>query len=138
MKIFSEKIKYSIIAMLALAKIYSNKQLKQIKEISKENNIPQNFLEQILLLLKKNNLVNSVRGAQGGYMLKIHPKEISLLNIINAVEGTLHLIEYSQEISIVNLIFKELENQFKSGLDISLQSLLNKEQEFNQTLNYTI
>jgi Rrf2 family transcriptional regulator, cysteine metabolism repressor len=138
MKIFSEKIKYSILAMLALAKNYSTKTLIQTKNLATDNQIPQNFLEQILLQLKRGNLVVSVRGAQGGYKLNKPPENISILEIIEKLEGTINLIEFSKDYNLLYSIFNKIQNQFEESLNISLQDMLDEEQKINETIFFDI
>merc|ERR1712013_519223 len=71
MAIVSTKGVYGLTAILILAK-EKNKDLLQIKEIAAKGEIPQNYLEQILVTLKKSGLVESIRGANGGYKLLQH------------------------------------------------------------------
>jgi len=55
--------------------------------IAQAQQIPLKFLENILLDLKHAGLVQSQRGAEGGYWLSLSPEEISLADVIRAVEG---------------------------------------------------
>ena len=84
MKIFTEKVRYAIASLYELAKVYSQNLVIQKKDISKSQNIPENFLEQLLLILKRHGLIESIRGAKGGYKLKKPPEEISIFDIITA------------------------------------------------------
>ena len=54
-------------------------------------------MEQLFLKLRKNNLVQSVRGSAGGYVLSKPPEEIKLLNIINAVDEKIKTIKCRKE-----------------------------------------
>lgn len=58
-----------------------------LANIAKDENISQGYLERLFSSLKKAKLVNSVKGASGGYKLSSDPKNINILNIINALEG---------------------------------------------------
>ena len=60
-----------------------------IREIADQEGIPKNFLEHILLELRKTGLVDSTRGKEGGYRFIESPGKISLARIIRAVEGPL-------------------------------------------------
>src|ERR1700694_1218390 len=82
----SAKAEYACIAMVHLALHYRDPVPARIKAIAEAHGIPQRFLVQILLQLKKAGLVASVRGASGGYQLARSPDSISLANIINAIE----------------------------------------------------
>ena len=80
----STKGRYAVMAMADLA---TNKDLKPIslKVIAVRQNISLSYLEQLFLKLKNNNLVKSVRGPQGGYVLEKKAKDIKLSSIIFAV-----------------------------------------------------
>ena len=60
-----------------------------MKEIAERTNLPQPYLEQILLAVKGAGLVRSKRGVGGGYVLARPPEEISLAQILAAVDGPL-------------------------------------------------
>ena len=81
----SNKGRYAVMAMADLASSTSNSPLS-LNEISLRQGISLSFLEQIFLQLKKNNLVKSLRGSSGGYLLTKSPEQIKLSNIINAVD----------------------------------------------------
>ena len=59
----------------------------QISEISEKESIPIKFLEQILLNLKNNGILNSKRGANGGYLLAKSKDDISIGMILDIVDG---------------------------------------------------
>lgn len=61
----------------------------KIREIAIENDLPEKFLELILLELKNARIVESVRGAKGGYQLRRAPSEIHLSEIIRLIDGPL-------------------------------------------------
>jgi Rrf2 family cysteine metabolism transcriptional repressor len=82
----SAKAEYACIAMLELAANYGEPQPVRVKAIADAHGIPQRFLVQILLQLKGNGLVTSVRGALGGYQLARRPQDISLADIINVID----------------------------------------------------
>ena len=78
----------SRVAVTALADILhrSNNEYVSLSEISYRQNISLSFLEQLFHKLKKNNIVSSNRGVNGGYKLVIDPSQISIFDIIDAVE----------------------------------------------------
>jgi len=84
----SKKGEYALRAMIALSSNYE-KGLLQISRISEKEKIPQKFLEQILLDLKKAGLLQSKRGINGGYGLIKPPGEISLAQVIRIIDGPL-------------------------------------------------
>ncbi len=84
----SSKSEYCLSALIELADLYASGQPLQIRQIAKRQNIPERYLEQLLLLLKRGGLVRSQRGMNGGYLLARAPQEISLLEVIRCIEGT--------------------------------------------------
>lgn len=83
----SAKTEYACIAMLELAARHGSGEPVRIRSIADEHGVPSRFLVQILLQLKGAGLVNSTRGAAGGYQLVKPPDEISLGEVMNVIEG---------------------------------------------------
>ena len=81
----TNKGRYAVMAMADLARI-NRKDPTSLSEISLRQGISISFLEQIFFKLKKNNLVHSLRGPSGGYLLSKSPTEIKLSSIIHAVD----------------------------------------------------
>jgi Rrf2 family transcriptional regulator, cysteine metabolism repressor len=84
----SLKATYGILAALDLA-LQDGTLPVQAKTIAGRQGIPLRFLEQVLNAMKNSGLVDSLRGAQGGYLLGKLPEEISLADIVEALDGTL-------------------------------------------------
>ena len=84
----SLKATYGIMASIDLAIQNGNVPI-QSKAIARRQAIPVRFLEQVLHAMKQAGLVESVRGAQGGYILAKVPSELSLAEIIEALDGPL-------------------------------------------------
>ena len=84
----SQKGLYALQAMMTLARRHEQGAIK-IREIAAESDLPEKFLELILLELKNARIVDSVRGARGGYQLRRDPSEIPLSDIIRLVDGPL-------------------------------------------------
>ena len=83
-------------AMADLAKNNAKKPIS-LTEISLRQGISLSFLEQLFLRLKKNNLVLSARGPNGGYVLSKKPEDIKLSNIINAVDEKIKTVKCKKE-----------------------------------------
>lgn len=81
------KYEYCLLALLELAAVYTSRQPLQIRQIAARQNIPERYLEQLLLTLKRGGLVQSQRGMNGGYLLAHKPEQISLLDVLNCIEG---------------------------------------------------
>ncbi len=84
----SAKTEYACIAMLELASQYGSGEPVRIRRIAERHDVPPRFLVQILLQLKGAGLVNSVRGAAGGYQLVVPPEKISLGHVMEIIDGT--------------------------------------------------
>jgi len=83
----SAKGEYAIKALLDLA-LQRERGLIPIQEIAARQAIPQRYLEQVLLSLKRAGLLTSKRGSTGGYHLTRDPEEITVGAVLRAVEGT--------------------------------------------------
>lgn len=88
----SAKAEYAILAMLDLA-AHPGHGLISIQAISERQGIPQRYLEQVLLLLKRAGFLLSRRGSSGGYSLIRSPQEITVGEVIRAVEGSISPFE---------------------------------------------
>ena len=77
---------YAARALLSLA-LHSSDRPTSVKEIAERTNLPQPYLEQILLAVKGAGLVRSKRGVGGGYVLAREPSRITLAEILTAVDG---------------------------------------------------
>ncbi|MSQ95367.1 MAG: Rrf2 family transcriptional regulator [Gemmataceae bacterium] len=82
----SAKAQYACVAMVDLACRAGDTKPIQLKHIADKHGISQRFLVQILLQLKGAGLVDSTRGATGGYLLAKSPKLISLADIVHAID----------------------------------------------------
>ena len=81
----SSKGRYAVMALADLAKFNSNQPVS-LRDISLRQGISLVYLEQLFLKLKKNKIVNSVRGKKGGYILNKNATEIKISEVLIAVE----------------------------------------------------
>lgn len=137
MKIFSDKIKYGLAALFELAKNYNNGHIK-IEEIASAQNIPQNYLEHLLIKLKKANLVVSIRGKNGGYKLKIPANSIKVMDLIKGLEGNVRIFENSETSQTLKIFWEEIEIKFKDLFNTTIEDLINKEYILNKRLFFQI
>lgn len=86
----STKGRYGIKAMVDLA-IHYGMDPVSIKCISERQNISEYYLEQLFSPLRKANLIKSVRGAQGGYVLSRKPEEITVFELMEVLEGPIEI-----------------------------------------------
>ena len=89
----STRGRYALIIMIYLAKNYESNNYITLKEISEKEDISLKYLEKIMALLTKAKLVETLRGASGGYRLNKNPKEYSILEIIKASEGPIKTVD---------------------------------------------
>ena len=92
----NSKARYAVMALADLAK-NNAKEPTSLTKISLRQGISVDYLEQLFSKLRKNNLVQSVRGPSGGYVLTKLPEEIKLLNIINAVDENIKTLKCKKE-----------------------------------------
>ena len=92
----TSKGRYAVMAMADLAK-NNTTDPTSLTEISLRQGISIAYLEQLFLKLRKNNLVQSVRGPSGGYMLIKPPEKIKLLSIISAVDEKIKTVKCKKE-----------------------------------------
>ena len=124
-------------AMVELAQ-NRNKGATQIKRIASIHAIPQHYLEQLLVTLKKAGFVTSLRGAQGGYMLAGHPGGISVLEILECLDGKLEIASENNKNGVLEFFWEELEWKSNELLDLSLEELLLRRQRFEKQASYQI
>ena len=84
--LFSAKAEYACVAMLELAARHGDPKPARLADVADKHNIPRRFLVQILLDLKRAGLVDSTRGAAGGYALAKSPDEITLYDILQVID----------------------------------------------------
>ncbi len=79
------KSRYAVMALADMASFKENKPIS-LRDISLRQSISLQYLEQIFLKLKKNNIVKSIRGSSGGYILSKNPSNIKLSEIFLALD----------------------------------------------------
>ncbi|MFZ5374622.1 MAG: RrF2 family transcriptional regulator [Campylobacterota bacterium] len=92
MAMLSSKAIYGLAAMHVLSHAPYGRAM-QVREIAAMTKISHGYLEQLLSMLRRNHLLNSTRGASGGYKLARAPHEIEVLEIIEALEGPFYKID---------------------------------------------
>jgi Rrf2 family protein len=83
----SARIEYALLALLEMASRPDRREPLKINEITANQPIPDRYLEQILTSLRRSGIVQSQRGAKGGYILTREPWQITLLEIVSSIEG---------------------------------------------------
>ena len=135
------KGRYAVMAMADLA-LFKDKGPTSLTDISLRQNISLAYLEQIFIKLKNKNLVKSIRGAKGGYVLVISPEDIKISNIIAAVDEEVKMLSCKKESKrgcnnksskcITHNLWDQLDQHINNFFEkVKLQDLVKK----NQTLN---
>ncbi|PHS15337.1 MAG: hypothetical protein COA86_14055 [Kangiella sp.] len=131
------KGRYAVTAVLDLTLNCDNKPVN-LGDISERQSISLSYLEQLFAKLRKNNIVKSVRGPGGGYLLNGDPNSISVASVINAVNETIELSRcdgrancYDGRQCLTHNLWVDLSDRINDFLDnISLGELI--EQNRNQ------
>ena len=92
----TSKGRYAVMALVDLAR-FDNINPVSLRDISLRQNISLDYLEQIFLKLKKNNIVKSIRGIHGGYVLNKNPNDIKLTNIFHAVDEKIKTVQCKKD-----------------------------------------
>ena len=92
----TSKGRYAVMALVDLAR-FDNINPVSLRDISLRQGISLDYLEQIFSKLKKNEIVKSIRGTQGGYVLNKNPNDIKLTNILNAVDEKVKTVQCKKE-----------------------------------------
>jgi|TARA_B110000008_G_scaffold275174_1_gene312186 Rrf2 family transcriptional regulator, iron-sulfur cluster assembly transcription factor len=90
------KGRYAVMALADLAKFHDGNPVS-LRDISLRQGISLLYLEQIFSKLKKDNIVKSIRGVNGGYVLKSRPDEIKLATIFSAVNEEVKTVQCKKE-----------------------------------------
>ena len=136
------KGRYAVMAMADLA-MFKDKEPVSLADISIRQNISLAYLEQIFIKLKQVDLVKSVRGAKGGYVLNTSPEEIKISNIISAVDEEIKTLNCKKESKrgcnnksskcITHNLWDQLDQHIISFFEkVKLQDLVKKNQIANK------
>ena len=92
----NSKSRYAVMALADIAS-FDKQNPVSLRDISLRQNISLVYLEQIFSKLKKNNIVKSIRGVNGGYILSDNPDQIKLSNIFSAVDEKIKTVQCKKE-----------------------------------------
>ena len=133
----SAKGTYGLTALMELG-LQRNKGSVQIRDISQKHRIPQHYLEQILVILKKAGFVESFRGAQGGYALARDPDSISVREVLSRLEGRLEVVTEARREGMLGFFWDEIQRTLQQTLDRSLGDLMREKATRDQQIDYVI
>ncbi|NLJ98486.1 MAG: Rrf2 family transcriptional regulator [Tissierellia bacterium] len=134
----STRGRYGLKAMYQLAIHYGEGPIP-LKNIADKQNLSENYLEQLVSVLRKEGLLNSVRGAQGGYMLSKAPMDITVGDILRILEGDMAPADCvtdgdfeceNEENCVTKTVWIKIRDSIDEVIDsITLQDMLDKRQE---------
>ncbi len=135
----TSKGRYAVMALVDLAR-FNNLNPVSLRDISLRQGISLDYLEQIFLKLRKKEIVQSVRGNQGGYVLNKKAKEIKLTNIFDAVDEKVKTVQCKKDSKrgcngkstkcVTHNLWDELENHINDFFDQkSLEDLIKDNSE---------
>lgn len=133
----STKGRYGLRAVLDLA-LNGDCEAVALSGIAKRQGISISYLEQLIAKLKKAGIVNSIRGAQGGYILAKKPEEISVGDILRALEGDLNPVDCAEilgsgsscsgaDLCVTKYVWMRISDSINSTVDTMLLSELLEE-----------
>lgn len=141
----STKGRYALRLMMDLAENNTGSPIS-LKDVAKRQDISDKYLEQIISILNKAGYVRSVRGAQGGYMLKMEPQNYTVGMILRQTEGSLapvacieddEIVCDRQQQCVTSIVYKKINDAILGVVDnITLQDLVDWQNEKNG--NYVI
>jgi Rrf2 family protein len=124
----SYKGDYALKTLIELAFNY-DKGVVPIQELAKKGDIPDKFLEQVLLTLKKGGFVDSKRGVSGGYFLAKSPENITIGEVLRFIEGPLEPIAcagrkiYEDCKDFKSCILREIWNQVYTATSLVVDTI---------------
>ena len=132
----SIKTKYALAVLVKMA--LDEPRSYTIKQLSEACSVPKKYLEQILSILRKENIVRSIRGANGGYTLARPASLITVLEIASCLEQSLSFaMGYNAGKSITEF-WESIDDQFKSSLAVSIDELVQNQLKTKKVLSFSI
>jgi Rrf2 family protein len=118
----SAKVEYALLALMELASHVDLKNPLTTSEIAARQEIPERYLEQIFITLRRGGILQSQRGAKGGYTLARDPWQLTVLDIITAVEGD----RQEREIANLSSIERDLVREIWQQANLKFQEALSR------------
>lgn len=117
----SARIEYALLALLEMASRPDRREPIKINEITANQPIPDRYLEQILTSLRRSGIVQSQRGARGGYVLTREPWQITLLEVVSSIEG-----DRKEKDPNVSSVERDLVHEVWQQADDAFESILSR------------
>ncbi len=142
----STKGRYGVRLMLDLA-LHEGNGPVSLRDVASRQEISEKYLSNLVPPLRNSGLINSVRGAQGGYVLARDPREITLKDILLVLEGPMHLVECAGHPEIcsrsaeclVRDVWSEVGSMMLDALaSVTLESMVEKQKLREEVPSYSI
>lgn len=133
----SAKGVYGLTAVIELAMNFNNGPM-QIRDIAEAHSIPQHYLEQLLVILKKAGIVESYRGSRGGYALAKDPKQIKVVDVLSSLEGKLEVVPEQKKNGVLQFFWSKLEREIGEALDMSVEEIILEKHTLDRSPMYNI
>ena len=132
----STKGRYGLKAVIAIARLGESEAVP-LSLVAEDTGVSVSYLEQLIIKLKKADIVTSTRGAQGGYTLARNADEISVGDILRALEGNLNPVECvsvdgensctASEVCVTKIVWQRISEGINNAVDsIMLSELVNE------------
>jgi Rrf2 family cysteine metabolism transcriptional repressor len=139
----STKGRYGLRAMIDLA-VHSTNEHVSLNSIAERQEVSVSYLEQVFSVLRKEGLVKSIKGAQGGYILSDEPRNITVGMILRALEGDLSVVEGNSGTRYDNIqycikknVWDKMNDSINQIVDsITLDDLIDEYYKMNGSDNY--
>lgn len=127
----STKGRYGVKAVVELAINYGSEPIS-IKKISESQKISEYYLEQLFSALRKADIIKSIRGPKGGYVLSREPKDITIADVINVLEGPIEIASCIEndccnniDCCATRLLWSKIKNSIDDVMEsVSLQDIV--------------
>ena len=122
--------------MIDLALYSEKEEAVSIQSISERQRISDSYLEQLMRKLKKEGLIQSIRGAQGGYRLAKPAEEISVGDVLRALEGSIEAVScgagnnehcQGEDLCVARYVWQEINKSIQETVDSIMLSQLVEE-----------
>ena len=100
--------------------------------------IPQHYLEQLLVHLRRAGIVASFRGAQGGYALAREPSRITVREALSVLDGPLEIVAKKHKNGYLDFFWADMEKKIDGMLALNLEELLQAKHTSSNQFVYTI
>ncbi len=133
----SAKARYGLQAAYDLA-LHAGAGPRQIRDIASGQHIPHQFLEQLLVSLKRAGLVESFRGSRGGYTLAREPAAIRVLEVLTSLDGELSLASGEWADQVLRAQLEGLQSAVADILSVTLADLVSAKRQAESAIRFDI